>query len=84
MVQTSEVQGSGSYLWQSDLRPHFGMGPGDRTDKVEVFWPSRLVETFTNLAADRFYIITEGDGTPLPLPANSAIDLAPIQPRAAR
>ena len=64
MVQTSEVQSGGSYLSQSDLRLQFGIGPGDHADKVEVFWPSGLVETFTNLAADRFISSTRAPELP--------------------
>ena len=83
MVQTGEVQSGGSYLSQNDLRLHFGIGPSDHVDKVEVFWPSGAVETFTQLAADRFYTIAEGNGTPSSQPANSATHLAPEPPKAA-
>ena len=80
MVQTSEVQSGGSYLSQSDLRLHFGIGPSDHVDKVEVFWPSGTVETFTHLAADRYYTITEANGTLSSQQANSATHFASVQP----
>ena len=83
MVQTGEVQSGGSYLSQNDLRLHFGIGAGDHADKVEVFWPSGAVQTFTQLAADRFYTITEGSDSSTSQPANTAIHLAPIPPHAA-
>jgi hypothetical protein len=56
------VQSGGSYLSQSDLRIHFGLGGHEKVDKLEVFWPSGKVETLTNVVADHFYILKEGEG----------------------
>jgi hypothetical protein len=58
--QIREIAGGGSYLSQSDLRAHFGMGRAARADSLEVFWPSGLRQTFRDIAADGFYIIEEG------------------------
>ncbi len=60
LVQTGEVLSGGSYLSQNDLRIHFGLGPRDRVDKVEVLWPDGIKQTFSNLLADRFYQVIEG------------------------
>jgi hypothetical protein len=62
LVQLGEVVSGGSYLSQNDLRIHFGLGSHERVDKAEVLWPSGKVETLTNLAADRFYTVREGEG----------------------
>jgi hypothetical protein len=62
LVQLSEVLSGGSYLSQSDLRIHFGLGDHERVDKAEVLWPDGKVETLTNLIADRFYSLREGAG----------------------
>jgi enediyne biosynthesis protein E4 len=62
LVQLDQVQSGGSYLSQSDLRIHFGLGGHEKVDKLEVFWPSGKVETLTNVGADRFYILKEGEG----------------------
>jgi len=62
LVQTGEVLSGGSYLSQHDLRIHFGLGTLDRVDKAEIVWPSGKVETLSNLAADRFYKVKEGQG----------------------
>jgi hypothetical protein len=35
----------------------FGLGRHDRVDKREVIWRNGIVETLTNLAADRFYAV---------------------------
>ncbi len=62
MTQTDEVHSGGSYLSQNDLRIHFGLGNATKIDKVEVHWPSGKSETLTNLAADHFYSVVEGQG----------------------
>ncbi len=62
LVQLEQVQSGGSYLSQSDLRIHFGLGGHEKVDKLEVFWPSGKVETLTNVAADHFYTLKEGEG----------------------
>lgn len=55
-----------SYLSQSDLRAHFGLGSTTRIDTVEVSWPSGAKQAFRNLAADRFYFVEEAKD-PLPV-----------------
>jgi len=62
LVQLDEVRSGGSYLSQNDLRIHFGLGSHERLDRVEVLWPSGKAETISNLAADRFYAVKEGEG----------------------
>jgi enediyne biosynthesis protein E4 len=62
LVQASEVQSGGSYLSQHDLRIHFGLGSRERVDKVEILWPARKTEVLTDLAADHFYSVKEGEG----------------------
>jgi hypothetical protein len=62
LSQVDEVRSGGSYLSQSDLRLHFGLGKQSHIDKVEVTWPSGAKETLANLAADRFYVVQEGKG----------------------
>ena len=37
--QFAEVRSGGSYVSQSDLRLHFGLGTADRVDRVTVHWP---------------------------------------------
>ena len=62
LVQLDEVRSGGSYLSQNDLRLHFGLSSHDRVDRVEVLWPSGKTESITNLTADHFYAIKEGEG----------------------
>jgi hypothetical protein len=62
LVQMGEVASGGSYLSQHDLRIHFGLGTHDRVERAEILWPNGSKETLTNLAADRFYVVREGQG----------------------
>lgn len=41
---------------------HFGLGGNEKVDTLEVRWPSGLVETFREIAADQHIRIVEGDG----------------------
>jgi hypothetical protein len=62
LVQLGEVTSGGSYLSQSDLRLHFGLGSHDSVDQAEVLWPDGKKDTLRHLAADRFYVVREGQG----------------------
>jgi hypothetical protein len=62
MTQFDEVRGGGSYLSQNDLRLHFGLGEAAKIALVEVRWPTGKTEIFKDVAADKIYIITEGQG----------------------
>ena len=60
ITQTREIMGGGSYLSQSDLRAHFGVGSSAKIDKLEITWPSGAKQLFQDIAADHFYAVTEG------------------------
>ena len=59
VAQTAEVRSGGSYLSQSDLRLHFGLGTAGRVDRVEIAWPGGGKQVETGLAADRVLSIKE-------------------------
>ena len=61
-----EVRAGGSYLSTSDPRLHFGLGAAASFDRIEVLWPSGLLEQFPGGAGDRFVTLVEGSGTALP------------------
>lgn len=61
-TQTAEVRSGSSYLSHNDMRVHFGLGGSNRVTKLEIRWPSGLVETVDALPADRFYVAREGQG----------------------
>ena len=60
ITQMREIAGGGSYLSQSDLRAHFGLGSSTAAESVDVTWPSGVHQVFRNVAGDQFYVITEG------------------------
>jgi enediyne biosynthesis protein E4 len=62
LVQLGEVISGGSYLSQNDLRIHFGLGDHPHLDRAEVLWPDGKQESLANLAADRYYVVREGQG----------------------
>ena len=64
--QIREIAGGGSYLSQSDLRANFGLGKSTVVELVEIQWPSGAKQSFRNVAAGKFYLITESsDSLPL-------------------
>jgi hypothetical protein len=69
LVQLGEVVSGGSYLSQNDLRLHFGLGSHERLDRAEILWPNGKKEMLANLAADRFYVVREGEGVVSSKPA---------------
>jgi enediyne biosynthesis protein E4 len=60
VTQTEEVRSGGSYISQSDLRLHFGLGNADRIDRLEILWPGGLQELKTDLPVNRIHRIVEG------------------------
>ncbi len=58
--QMQEVLSGGSYLSQSDLRLHFGLGSAARMGEVDVRWPDGKQQSFHDVAADSFYRLREG------------------------
>ena len=60
--QTKEVRGSRSYLSQSDLRVHFGLGDRPLVDSLVVSWPSGTIDVQTNVVANLFIRVQEGRG----------------------
>jgi hypothetical protein len=70
--QTSEVQSGSSYISNSDMRVHFGLGATNRIQYVAVRWPSGLLEHFSDLPVDHIVTVKEGTGEEVTEPgANS-------------
>jgi len=62
LTSLEEVKGGSSYLSQSDLRLHFGLGSVEKIDTLEVRWPNGNSEVLRDVPADAIYIIVEGEG----------------------
>ena len=58
-----EVKSGGSYPSHSDMRLHFGLGESAVVaERVEIRWPSGLIEHYEDVETDQFLIATEGEG----------------------
>jgi hypothetical protein len=67
-----EVRSGSSYVSNSDMRVHFGLGSATKIDWVQVRWPSGLLERFENLPVDSIHTLKEGSGTPVTTPSAPA------------
>ena len=56
--------GGGSFQSSGDARLHFGLGTSDTVESLVVRWPSGRLDQFRQLAADRGYLVREGDLSP--------------------
>jgi hypothetical protein len=57
-----EVRSGSTFMSQSDLRLHFGLGQAQTVDRLEVEWPSGAKETLTGVAPNTFITVVEGKG----------------------
>jgi enediyne biosynthesis protein E4 len=69
-ILVDEVRSGSSYISNSDMRLHFGLGAVAKVEWVEVHWPSGLVERFADLATEAIHTVKEGSGTAMPAEAN--------------
>ncbi|MGC2549379.1 MAG: CRTAC1 family protein [Candidatus Sulfotelmatobacter sp.] len=60
--QIDEVRSGGSYISQSDLRVHFGLGKAEKVDMLEIRWPSGHVDAFKDVKANQLIFVKEGEG----------------------
>jgi len=58
-MQMATVTTAGSYLSSSDKRVHFGLGPETSAQKVEIRWPSGILQTLRDVKADQILAVDE-------------------------
>jgi hypothetical protein len=58
-AQYNHMTTSVGYASSSDGPVHFGLGPEIRAEMVEIHWPSGIVQTLQNVAADQVLRVTE-------------------------
>ena len=59
--QARFAKGGGSYISANDPRHVFGLGHGDKIDKVTVTWPDLTEQSWEDLAVDRYWELIEGE-----------------------
>jgi enediyne biosynthesis protein E4 len=60
--QSRMVKSGSSYLSQSESPITFGVGKGDRIDRLVVQWPNGKTEEYKNLATGKAYALVESKG----------------------
>ena len=60
-TQIREVISGSSYLSQSSLDLEFGLGKAGKVDTIEIRWPSGIIQTLKNIAANQNLVIQEKD-----------------------
>jgi len=58
-----EAGASAGYLSTNDPRLHFGLGQQKSVDRLEVHWPSGVVQLLTDVGVDRIVTVKE-EATP--------------------
>jgi hypothetical protein len=62
LTQIDEARSGGSYMSQNDLRLHLGLERRTKIDLIEIRWPSGVVDKMTNVNANKFLTVKEGQG----------------------
>jgi hypothetical protein len=62
LVQVDEVRSGGSYISQNDFRLHFGLEKRTKVDLIQVRWPSGVVDSVSNIPANKIVFVKEGKG----------------------
>jgi len=58
--QTALVRTGGSYLSQSDVSVTFGLPQGESVERLEIHWPSGLVDVFRTVPLNTTFVAEEG------------------------
>ena len=53
------VDGGMGFASQNDRRPHFGLGPAERVERVLIYWPSGETQVVRDPAVDRLHTVVE-------------------------
>ena len=61
LKQVAQKKSASGYLSQNDPRLHFGLGSNDTVDRIEVVWPSGIIQVLENIEAGQFLHIIESE-----------------------
>jgi hypothetical protein len=59
---TRHIKAGSSYQGQNDLRVHFGLEKAVQADRLEILWPSGLVDAVEGIKANQIIVVTESRG----------------------
>lgn len=59
LTRIDEVHSGRSYQSHYGSRLHFGLGPRDRVDRIEIHWPSGTVDVVEDVEADQLLTVRE-------------------------
>jgi len=76
-MQARQVKGGGSYLSTSDPCLFFGLAESPTVSRMEIRWPSGIVQEFTAIGADQTLTIREPVEAPV-IPAKAEIQRAAL------
>ena len=62
--QYVEAASENGYLSQGDPRPHFGLGPHSKVDKLIIHWPSGTEQVLEHVVADQILRVKEPSSDP--------------------
>lgn len=57
------ITSAGGYLSSNDIRAHFGLGSQVRAKRIEIRWPSGIVQVLEDVAGDRIMNVEEPTST---------------------
>jgi hypothetical protein len=61
-VQVRQINNVASYLSSHDTRLHFGLGNDTRVRKIEIRWPSGIVQVLTDVESNQVLRVEEPSG----------------------
>ena len=67
-TQVREIRTGSSYLSQSDVRAHFGLGGAGVVDRLEIRWPGGRVEVLEKITVGQIITVAEGQGLQMATP----------------
>jgi hypothetical protein len=68
------------HMSYANLRQHFGLGDANVIDTLLIRWPSGIVDTYLNVAANQFYRAIENDKLEIDFKATNYIEYSPGLP----
>jgi len=59
LTMIDEVRSGSGYVSQNDFRLHFGLGKAKLADRLEIRWPSGVIQRKENISVNQFLELLE-------------------------